>query len=84
MHRHTGASGGTDVGEKIKGRVLGEVFAVREVYLKGWSGLDSPERAIHALDVLEDAGWVMPEVAKPGEQGGRPPLRYRANPRIWK
>src|SRR2546422_2051232 len=49
--------------------VLGEVFAVREVYLKGWSGLDSPERAIHALDVLEDAGWVMPEVAKPGAQG---------------
>jgi len=27
---------------------------------------------------------VMPEVAKPGAQGGRPPLRYRANPRIWK
>ena len=72
------------LGEKIKGRALGDVFAVREVYLKGWSGLGSPERVLHALDVLEDAGWVRPEAPKPGAQGGRPPLRYRANPKVWR
>lgn len=72
------------LGEKIKAKVLAGVFTVRDVYLKGWSGLDSPERAIRALEVSEDAGWVRLEPAQPGVQGGRPSPRYRVNPKVWR
>ena len=36
------------------------MLTTREVYLKGWSGLDAPERARGALGLLEleDAGWM--------------------------
>ena len=48
-------------------------FSCREVYLKGWSGLDSPEAVKQAAEVLEDAGWVrdLPPHRDPSV-GGRP------------
>ena len=33
-------------------------FSLRDVYLKGWSGLDSPEAARMAAGVLVDADWI--------------------------
>ena len=47
-----------DLARHIRIHNLPEVFKTREVYLKGWSGLDSPERVRGALTLLEDAGWV--------------------------
>ena len=60
-------------------------FAARDVYLKGWRGLDTPEAVKLAAEVLKDAGWVRSaggESADPLGRG-RPANRYKVNPRIW-
>jgi putative DNA primase/helicase len=74
-----------DLAAKIKRRVVGAEgsFERRDIYRHGWSGLDNPASVGDALDVLEDAGWVRHQWEKPGPQGGRPPDRWQANPRIW-
>src|SRR6185437_9035707 len=45
---------------KIKQRKIGAdgFFSCRDVYLKGWSGLDSPALVKSAMEVLQDGGWV--------------------------
>jgi putative DNA primase/helicase len=58
-------------------------FAARDVYLKGWTGLDTPEAVKAAAEVLEDAGWVREMSSEPGVAGGRPSNRYCVNPRVW-
>ncbi|MFZ3330885.1 MAG: hypothetical protein WA197_09660 [Candidatus Acidiferrales bacterium] len=57
-------------------------FTTREVYLKGWSGLDLPEKARNALAVLEDAGWVRRGENVPSPTGGRPSETWIANPKL--
>jgi putative DNA primase/helicase len=71
-----------NLADKIARRDLGEVFSVRDVYLKGWTGLGTAEEVRRALDILVDAGWVReaPEVLNSG--GGRPSERYQLNPRL--
>jgi putative DNA primase/helicase len=69
-----------ELAEKIcRGRLPAE-FSTRDIYLKGWSGLGTPDEARAALRVLEDAGWVRPAAGEDG--GGRPSERWRINPRI--
>jgi putative DNA primase/helicase len=70
---------------KIKARKLGAAgtFAIREVYLKGWTGLDTPDLARLAAETLADAGWIRKIEAEAGAAGGRPANRYEVNPRIW-
>ena len=71
--------------EKIKTRKLGQkdFFPLREVYLKNWSGLDSPELAQEGASILHDAGWIRPIREESGPQGGRPSLRYEINPKVF-
>jgi hypothetical protein len=73
--------------EKIKQKKVGTdgIFSVREVYLKGWSGLDTKETAAAAADVLEDAGWVRSLESKSPDplRRGRPANRYQINPKVW-
>jgi len=71
--------------EKIKHRKVGAdgFFSCRDVYLKGWSGLDSPEAVKQAAEVLQDAGWVRELSGESGPFGGRPSNRYEVNPRAW-
>jgi putative DNA primase/helicase len=59
-------------------------FVPRDVYLKGWTGLDSPEAVRTAALGLEDAGWLRSMTVEPGSLGGRPYNRYVVNPRVWK
>jgi putative DNA primase/helicase len=59
-------------------------FVARDVYLKGWTGLDSPESVAAAAKVLEDAGWLRCVSIEPGPLGGRPSNRYAVNPGVWK
>jgi putative DNA primase/helicase len=67
---------------KLKAGKLGHgTFRVREVYLKGWSGLDTPERARQALSILEDADWIRPVQAN--STVGRPPEEFQINPRVF-
>jgi len=70
---------------KIKMQKVGAdgSFSCREVYLKGWSGLDTPESVKLAVEVLEDAGWVRALNSESRQFGGRPPNRYEVNPKVW-
>jgi putative DNA primase/helicase len=74
-----------ELADKIKQRKVGAngFFASRDVYLKGWSGLDSPESMRQAAEVLQDAGWIREAPVDAGPFGGRPPIRYQLNPRVW-
>jgi putative DNA primase/helicase len=70
---------------KIKSRKVGAdgFFSCRGVYLKGWSGLDSPEAVKLAVEILKDAEWIRAVGTEPGPAGGRPSDRYAVNPRVW-
>ena len=75
-----------ELADKIKKRKLCITgsFSCREVYTKGWSGLDTAEAVRLAVDVLQDAGWLRELDSEPGPLGGRPSNRYAVNPRVWK
>lgn len=72
--------------ERISNRKVGSsgFFTCRDVYLKGWSGLDTPEIVKLAADVLQDAGWIRGIGGETGPVGGRPSNRYQVNPKVWK
>jgi len=74
-----------ELADKIKRRKVAadRFFSCRDIYLKGWSGLDSPENVKQAAEVLQDAGWVreLPSVSRP--LGGRPSNKYEVNPAVW-
>ena len=74
-----------ELAEKIRKRKVGAdgFFSCREVYLKGWSGLDTPEAVKLAAEVLGDAGWVRDLSGESGPFGGRPPNRFEVNPAVW-
>jgi putative DNA primase/helicase len=74
-----------ELADKIKKRKVGAdgFFSCRDVYLKGWSGLDSPEAVKQAAEVLQDAGWVRDLAGGSGPLGGRPSSRYEVNPGVW-
>lgn len=74
-----------ELADKIKHRKVGtdRLFSCRDVYLKGWSGLNSPEAVKQAAEVLQDAGWVRDLSSEPGPSGGRPSNRYEVNPGVW-
>lgn len=69
-----------ELGERIRQGKLCAEFSTRDVYLRGWSGLSTPDEARAALRVLEDAGWVRPAI--PAEREGRPSERWHFNPRL--
>lgn len=58
-------------------------FSCREIYLKGWSGLGTPDSVRLATEVLQDARWIREMSVEPGPMGGRPSSRYVINPRVW-
>jgi hypothetical protein len=70
---------------RIRRRTVGSdgIFTGREVYNKGWSGLDSPEAVRLAADVLVDAWWLRELSAGPGPSGGRPSTSYSINPKVY-
>ena len=74
-----------ELADRIKKRKVGVdgFFCCRDVYLKGWSGLDTPETGKLAAEVLQDAGWVRNLSGGSGPLGGRPSSRYKVNPGVW-
>jgi putative DNA primase/helicase len=74
-----------ELADKIKQKHLGASgsFTCREVYINGWSGLDSPETVKLAVEVLADMGWVRAAMSDTGPFGGRPSNRYAVNPGVW-
>jgi putative DNA primase/helicase len=75
-----------ELAARIKRREIGvnEIFSSREVYRKGWAGLDSPELAERATEVLQDAGWIRPVATEPKPAGGRASTRFNINPKVWR
>ena len=67
---------------QLKRGALSESFTTRDVYLKGWSGLDTPEEARKALGVLESHFWIERVNTQPTAVGGRPSEVWITNPRI--
>jgi putative DNA primase/helicase len=58
------------------------MFTLRDVYRSGWTGLDSPDTARAALQVLSEYGWVRPIALEDARSTGRPSEVYLRNPRI--
>lgn len=65
---------------KIKSGVVQDGFAVRDVYVKGWAYLNTPESVKQAAAMLCDLGHLRRFDVKPGSSGGRPTATYRINP----
>jgi putative DNA primase/helicase len=68
--------------EHLKRTDLPGTFTTRDVYLKGWSGLSTPEEARVALGVLESAAWIERLNTQPTTSGGRPSETWAVNPRM--
>jgi hypothetical protein len=71
-----------DLSLKIKQGKLGTgKFKVRDVYQKGWKGMNSPESAQKVMVLLHDADWIRP-VEYPTLHH-RKPNEYEINPRVF-
>ena len=55
-------------------------FTPRQVALKHWAGLGTPDAVRKAANVLADYDWLRREVVPGGAAGGRPSDRYTINP----
>jgi len=68
---------------KIREGKIMDGMTLREIYLKGWAGLDR-ESLPEALQVLEEYGWAKSETRKPetADGRGRKSEVVRINPKI--
>ncbi len=62
--------------------VLLEAFTPRQVAVKGWAGLTTPDDVRKAATMLADYGWLAGEVVRSGDPSGRgrPSERFLVNP----
>lgn len=61
-----------------------DTFTPRQVALKHWAGLGTPDAVRKAADVLVDYDWMRRETVAPGTSGGRPSERYLIHPTLLK
>lgn len=75
-------SGAQTLLKKIQAGALGSEFTLRDVYLKGWTGLNTPESARKAARVLAEYDWLRSVVQESSDVmgRGRPSERYLVNP----
>jgi hypothetical protein len=71
-----------ELARHIRAGDLPSPFTTRAVYLKGWSGLDAPERVRGALELLGEAGWLCRAETPASTVGGRPSEVWVVNPKI--
>ena len=67
--------------DKIKAGKVADGFSPRDVYLKGWAHLGTPEAVKAAAALLCDLGHLRRIDSKPGSAGGRPTASYQINPK---
>lgn len=60
--------------------VILDSFTPRQIAVKGWTGLGTPDDVRKAADVLVDFGWLRRDVVQAGASGGRPSERYVIHP----
>ncbi|MET3373740.1 putative DNA primase/helicase [Variovorax boronicumulans] len=78
MTPETGAAAG--LLRKINAGALTDSFTPREVAVKGWAGMPTPDAVRKAADLLCDFDWLRRDVVRAGAAGGRPSDRYSINP----
>jgi len=64
--------------------VLLESFTPRQIAVKGWAGLGTPDSVRKAAGVLADYDFLRLEHVPSGATGGRPSVRYAINPALLK
>lgn len=55
-------------------------FTPRQIAVKGWAGLGTPDAVRKAAELLTDYDWLRWEAVPSGAAGGRPSERYAINP----
>ncbi len=71
-----------ELARRLKAGNLPSPFTTRAVYLKGWAGLDIPDRVRVALELLAEAAWVCQVPAERFAKGGRPSEIWMVNPKV--
>lgn len=66
---------------KIRAGAVTDGFSPRDVYLKGWAHLGTPEEAHAAARMLCDLHHLRRVEHRPGTGGGRPAITYQINPK---
>jgi putative DNA primase/helicase len=64
--------------------VLLAAFTPRQVAVKHWAGLGTPDAVRKASELLADYGWLEREAIPSGAAGGRPSECYRVHPTLMK
>jgi putative DNA primase/helicase len=64
--------------------VLLDSFTPRQVAIKHWAGLDTPDAVRKACDLLADYDWLRRDVVPSGAEGGRPSEQYAIHPAALK
>ena len=64
--------------------VLLDAFTPRQIAVKHWAGLGTPDAVRKAADLLADYGWLEREATPSGATGGRPSERYMLHPVLVK
>ena len=62
--------------------VIADSFTPRQVAVKGWAGLTTPDAVRKASELLADYGWLAKEATPPGAAGGRPSEHYLVHPKL--
>ena len=60
--------------------VISDRFTPRQIAVKHWAGLTSPDDVRKAADLLVDFDWLRRDCTTPGAAGGRPSESYLINP----
>lgn len=76
-----GLSGAHELARRIRKGEVKDGMTVRDIYVKGWSGLASAEPTWDAVDVLADHGWLRVQTVR-RSGAGRPSHKVRLNPRL--
>jgi len=85
------ATGAKQLLDKIKAGKLTDsdgaqcaAFTPRQVAVKHWAGLGTPDAVRKGADLLADYGWLEREATSSGAAGGRPSERYVVHPLLLK
>jgi hypothetical protein len=75
------AEAARSVWRRISKGDLADGFSARDLRRKSWAGLTDKARVESALEALVDADWLAADPVSTTNQGGRPSVAYRINPK---
>ena len=68
--------------DRVRAGRLGDGFTPRQVAVKHWAGLATPDAVRKAAELLVEHGWLRLDVVAAGASGGRPSERYLIHPAL--